>query len=192
MFGVAQGLALAVSDGQSITGIPASVQAMYSGAMLGIPVPILLMLAAALAMHVLLYTTPFGTYVFALGGNREALAFAGISQRRILLCVYTLAGAMGGLAGLLLTARLNSGHPSAGIGMEFDAIAAVAVGGTSFERGNGWLPGTVLGVITIGVLRNGLNLIAIPSSLQVCCIGVLVILAFVFEAFSGVRRGEPR
>ena len=66
------------------------------------------------------------------------------------------------------------------------------MGGTSFERGNGWLPGTVLGVITIGVLRNGLNLIAIPSSLQVCCIGVLVILAFVFEAFSGVRRGEPR
>jgi ribose transport system permease protein len=189
MFGVAQGLALAVSDGQSITGIPTSVQAMYSGTLAGIPVPILLMLAATLAMHALLYATPFGTYVFALGGNREALAFAGISQRRVLLCVYTLAGAMGGLAGLLLTARLNSGHPSAGIGMEFDAIAAVAVGGTTFERGNGWLPGTVLGVITIGVLRNGLNLIAVPSSLQVCCIGILVILAFVFEAFTGERTG---
>jgi ribose transport system permease protein len=73
--------------------------------------------------------------------------------------------------------------------MEFDAIAAVAVGGTTFERGNGWLPGTVLGVITIGVLRNGLNLIAVPSSLQVCCIGILVILAFVFEAFTGERTG---
>jgi len=83
---------------------------------------------------------------------------------------------------------LNAGHPTAGIGMEFDAIAAVALGGTSFEKGNGWLPGTLVGVLTIGVLRNGLNLLAIPSALQVCCIGLLVILAFFFEA---LRKETP-
>jgi ribose transport system permease protein len=84
---------------------------------------------------------------------------------------------MVGLAGLLMTARMNSGHPTAGLGLEFDAIAAVAVGGTSFERGNGWLFGTVLGVITVGVLRNGLNLLALPSSIQVASVGLLVIAA---------------
>ncbi len=185
LFGVAQSLALAVTDGQSVVGIPPSVEAVYSGTVAGVPMPILLMVVAYAVFHVLLYRTAFGTYVFALGGNREALIFAGIPQRLVLLCVYALAGLMAGIAGLVLTARLNAGHPTAGIGMEFDAIAAVAVGGTSFERGNGWLPGTLLGVVTIGVLRNGLNLIALPSSLQVCCVGALVILAFVIEALRG-------
>ncbi len=187
MLGVAQGLALVVTDGQSVTGIPASVQAVYGAAFFGIPAPILLMAGAYAVFHWLLYATAFGAYVFALGGNREALAFAGVPQRVVLLGVYALAGAMAGLAGLVLTGRLNSGHPSAGIGMEFDAIAAVAVGGTSFERGDGWLPGTLLGVVTIGVMRNGLNLLAIPSSLQVCCIGLLVIVAFIIEGLKGER-----
>jgi ribose transport system permease protein len=82
---------------------------------------------------------------------------------------------------------MNAGHPTAAIGMEFDAIAAVAVGGTSFERGNGWLLGTLLGVVTVGVLRNGLNLLAVPSSAQVACIGLLVILALFLD---GLRRHE--
>jgi ribose transport system permease protein len=90
---------------------------------------------------------------------------------------------MAGLAGLLLASRLNAGHPTAGIGMEFDAIAAVALGGTSFERGDGWLFGTLLGTLTIGVLRNGLNLMAVSSALQVSCIGLLVILVFTLESF---------
>jgi ribose transport system permease protein len=86
-------------------------------------------------------------------------------------------GCMAGLAALLLTARTNAGHPTAAIGMEFDAIVAVAVGGTSFERGDGWLFGTVLGVFAVGVMRNGLNLLGVPSSLQVVSIGLLVIVA---------------
>ena len=85
--------------------------------------------------------------------------------------------------GCLLAARLSAGHPTAAIGMEFDAIAAVALGGTSFERGDGWLFGTLLGVAAIGILRNGLNLMAVSSAVQVCCIGLLVILAFALEAF---------
>src|SRR4030095_6339264 len=102
----------------------------------------------------LLYHTRFGTYVFAIGGNRESLALAGVRANLYHVAVYALGGLMAGLAALLLTGRMNAGHPIAAIGMEFDAIAAVIIGGTSFERGNGWLPGTLLGVLTIGVLRN--------------------------------------
>jgi ribose transport system permease protein len=176
MLGVAQGLALIVTGGQSVVGIPAAVQAIYSG----VPAPILLIVLAYAIVHALLYHTAFGSYVFALGGNREALSFAGVPQRLVLLGVYAYAGACAGIAGLVLTARLNAGHPTAGIGMEFDAIAAVAVGGTSFERGNGWLPGTLLGVIVIGVL-------SVPSSMQVCCVGLLMILAFAIEALRAER-----
>lgn len=183
--GVAQGLSLVVTDGQSIVGIPGSVQSVYSGATLGIAHPIWIAVAAYVLVHALLYHTRFGTYVFALGGNREALTLAGVSDRKMLIAVYAFGGLMAGFAALLMTARMNSAHPTAGLGMEFDAIAAVAVGGTSFERGNGWLFGTVLGVLAVGVLRNGLNLLAIPSSVQVACIGVLVILALFID---GMRR----
>ena len=144
--GMAQGLSLIVSDGQSVVGIPHSVRDIYSATLLGIPVPIVMALVTYAAFHGLLYHTRFGTYIFALGGNREALRYAGLSPNRLLIAVYAIGGAMAGIAGLLMTARMNSGHPTAGLGLEFDAIAAVAVGGTSFERGNGWLLGTLLGV----------------------------------------------
>jgi ribose transport system permease protein len=180
--GMAQGLALIVSDGQSVVGVPHSVSNIYSAAPFGIPVPIVLGLIAYLVFHGLLYRTRFGTYIFALGGNREALSYAGLSPTKLLIAVYAIGGAMAGVAGLLMTARMNAGHPTAGLGLEFDAIAAVAVGGTSFERGNGWLFGTLLGVLAVGVLRNGLNLLAVPSSAQVACIGALVILALFIDA----------
>ena len=179
--GIAQGLSLIVSDGQSVVGIPHSVRDIYSATLLGIPVPVVMALVTYLAFHVLLYRTRFGTYVFALGGNREALKYAGRSPTKLLIVVYAIGGAMAGIAGLLMTARMNSGHPTAGLGLEFDAIAAVAVGGTSFERGNGWLLGTALGVIAVGVLRNGLNLMALPSSVQVASVGILVIFALFFD-----------
>jgi len=179
--GVAQGLSLIVSDGQSVVGIPHSVRDIYSATLFTVPVPIVMGLVTYLAFHALLYQTRFGTYIFALGGNREALKYAGRSPTKLLIVVYAIGGAMAGVAGLLMTARMNSGHPTAGLGLEFDAIAAVAVGGTSFERGNGWLLGTALGVIAVGVLRNGLNLMALPSSIQVASVGVLVILALFLD-----------
>ncbi|MGA7324576.1 MAG: ABC transporter permease [Rhodomicrobium sp.] len=180
--GIAQGLSLVITDGQSITGIPHTIPAFYAGALLGVPLPIVAAAAAYLAAHALLYHTRFGTYVFALGGNREALKLAGVNDRLMLVAVYVLGGLTAGIAAFLMAARMNSAHPTAAIGMEFDAIAAVAVGGTSFERGNGWLFGTFLGVLAVGVLRNGLNLLAVPSSVQVGCIGVLVILALFLDA----------
>ena len=185
--GIAQGLSLLVTDGQSVVGIPSSIEHIYSGAVAGIPLPVIIAAFAYLATHALLYHTRFGTYVFALGGNREALRVAGISVRGMLIRVYAFGGVMAGFAALLMTARLNSAHPTAGIGMEFDAIAAVAVGGTSFERGNGWLFGTLLGVIALGVLRDGLNLLAVPSSTQVACIGALVIVALFIDGLRSER-----
>ena len=179
--GMAQGLALIASDGQSVVGVPHSVSEIYLAAPFGVPLPIVIGLIAYLVFHGLLYHTRFGTYVFALGGNREALTYAGLSPTRLLIAVYAISGAMAGVAGLLMTARMNAGHPTAGLGLEFDAIAAVAVGGTSFERGNGWLLGTALGVMAVGVLRNGLNLLALPSSIQVASVGALVIFALFFD-----------
>ena len=183
--GAAQGLALVVTDGQSVVGVPASVQAFYGGRALGVPTPIVIAFAAYAAFHALLYHTRFGAYVVALGGNREALTLAGVRTRLHLVLVYVIGGLMAGVAALLLTARISSGHPTAAIGMEFDAIAAVAVGGTSFEKGNGWLLGTLIGVLAVGVLRNGLNLMGVTSAVQVSAIGLLVILALMIDAFGG-------
>lgn len=181
--GVAQGLALIVSDGQSVIGIPEGIRVFYGGQIVGLPIPILMAIVTYAGFHMLLYHTRFGTYVSALGGNREALKLAGINDRVLLVIVYTIGGIMAGAGALLLSARMNAGHPTAAIGMEFDVIAAVAVGGTAFEKGNGWLLGTLMGVLTIGLLRNGLNLLAIPSSVQVCCVGFLVILAMLIDSY---------
>jgi ribose transport system permease protein len=186
-FGMAQGLALAVTDGQSVVGLGESVQAVYSGSLAGVPAPLLFALGAYAACHALLYHTRFGAYVFAIGGNREALVLAGVRVHWHHVGVYVFGGVMAGVAALLLTSRMNSGHPTAAIGMEFDAIFAVAVGGTSFERGDGWLFGTVLGVLAVGALRNGLNLLGIPSSLQVVSIGLLVIVALLIDGFKQRR-----
>ena len=179
--GIAQGLSLVATDGQSVVGIPRGLQQVYGGTFAGVPIPILIGIVAFAAVWLLLYRTRFGGYIFALGGNREALKLAGVGDRAVLIATYAVGGAMAGFAALLMTARMNSAHPTAGIGLEFDAIAAVAVGGTSFERGNGWLTGTLLGVLVVGVLRNGLNLMAVPSSAQVAGIGALVIAALLVD-----------
>ncbi|MBI2768951.1 MAG: ABC transporter permease [Burkholderiales bacterium] len=183
--GVAQGLALVVTDGRSVVGIPDVVQMFYTGSALGVPSPLWVAATAYLAFHFALYHTRFGAYVFALGGNCEALGLAGVHARWYLVGVYVIGGLMAGLAALLLTARISSGHPTAALGMEFDAIAAVAVGGTSFEKGKGWLLGTLVGVLAVGVLRNGLNLMGVTSAVQVAAIGFLVIFALTIDAFRG-------
>jgi ribose transport system permease protein len=183
--GIAQSLALIATDGQSVVGIGDALPALYTSTWLGLPFSILVGVAAYLAFHFLLYHTRFGGYVFAIGGNREALRLAGARAGLYHVAIYALGGLMAGVGALLLTGRMNAGHPIAAIGMEFDAIAAVIVGGTSFERGNGWLPGSLLGVLTLGVLRNGLNLVAVPSSLQVVSIGLLVIVALLIDSIRG-------
>jgi ribose transport system permease protein len=143
--------------------------------------PVLVAAAAYAVAHFLLYHTRFGTYVFAIGGNREALVLAGVRADWYHAAIYAVGGLFVGIAALLLTARMNSGHPTVAIGMEFDAIAAIILGGTAFERGEGWLFGTLLGVAAVGILRNGLDLLHVPSSLQSVCVGLLVIATMLVD-----------
>ena len=183
--GIAQGVALVMTDGQSVVGIGDRLPALYNSTLAGLPFSVLAAAVAYAALHVVLYHTRFGTYVSAVGGNREALVLAGVPATRYHVAIYGLGGLMAGFAALLLTGRMNSGHPVAAIGMEFDAIAAVIVGGTSFERGRGTLAGTLVGVCTIGVLKNGLNVLDVSSSLQVASIGLLVIVALLVDSVRG-------
>ena len=180
--GIAQGIALVMTGGESVAGIGPALPKLYATKWVGLPFSILVAALMYAAFHFLLYHTRFGNYVFAIGGNREALVLAGVPAGFFHVLVYALAGLMTGFAALLLTGRMNSGHPIAAMGMEFDAIAAVIVGGTERQRGNGWLPGTVLGVLAVGVLRNGLNVMAIQSSLQVASIGLLLIVALLIDS----------
>jgi ribose transport system permease protein len=186
--GIAQGIALVVTNGESVVGIGPALPRLYASTWGGIPFSVLVAILVYAVFHFLLYYTRFGNYVFAIGGNREALVLAGVPARFFHISVYALGGLMAGFAALLLTGRMNSGHPVAAMGMEFDAIAAVIAGGTERQRGNGWLPGTVLGVLTIGILRNGLNVLALPSSLQVASIGMLLIAALLIDSLRHRRN----
>jgi len=178
--GVAQGLALAITDGASVVGIGSTLPALYAARPARLPFPTVVGIATYSLFHVLMYHTKYGAYVFAVGGNREALTLAGVRAGAYHVSIYALAGTIVGAAGLLFTGRMSAGHPVAGIGLEFDAIAAAVLGGT--ERGYGWLPGTLLGVVAVGVLKNGLNLMAVPSSLQVAGVGVLVLVVLMIDA----------
>lgn len=186
--GIAQGIALVMTNGETVSGIGASLPRLYAGKWAGIPFSIVIALALYAVFHFVLYYTRFGNYVFALGGNREALVLAGVPANFYHISVYALGGLMAGFAALLLTGRMNAGHPVAAMGMEFDAIAAVIAGGTERQRGNGWLPGTLLGVLTVGVLKNGLNVLALPSSLQVASIGLLLIVALLIDSLRRRRK----
>jgi ribose transport system permease protein len=189
-FGIAQGIALVLTEGNAVTGIGPSAAAFYAQTLLGLPLVIWLALAVCLITYVLLYRTRFGNHIFAIGGNRDALVLAGVNARASHVMIYVYSGLVVGLAALLLTGRMNSGHPTGAIGMEFDAIAAVVLGGTSFEKGKGGLTGTVVGVITIGVLRNMLNILGIESSMQVVSIGVLVIFVVLCDGIAQARHAR--
>jgi ribose transport system permease protein len=185
-FGMAQGLALVLTEGSSIAGLGSAIQYFNDGRILGIQVPIVMAAIAFLVVHVVLYRTKFGTYVFALGGNQEALALAGVRTRLYKTAVYFLGGILAGLGALVMTARMNAAHPTVGVGLEFDAIASVLLGGTSFERGKGWLGGSIIGALAVSVLRNGLNLIGLSTSWQVSMVGLVIILAIAVDSLRGI------
>ena len=187
--GIAYGLALVLTGGNAVSGLGEAIVAFNNATFAGIPVLILIAVAAYAFFHLLLYQTRFGRYVIGIGGNLQALKYAGVKANLFHACIYALSGAAAGLAALCMIGRTNAGHPGIALGMEFDAIAAVVLGGTSFERGEGWLFGTVLGVLAIGVLRNGLNLLAIDTSLHVIAIGLLVIVILLIGRFN--RHAGP-
>jgi len=183
--GIAQGLALLVSQAHQTMGVSAELRFFWEGSVLQVPLPIWMAAMVWAALHLLLNRARYGARIRALGGNRETLRFAGLHEGGALLGVYAIAGACVGIASVLMTARMNGGHSTAAIGMEFDAVAAVAVGGTALRRGRGGLGGTVLGVLVIAVMRNGLSLLSMPASLQVAAVGLIVIAALWLDAVRG-------
>jgi ribose/xylose/arabinose/galactoside ABC-type transport system permease subunit len=177
MMTVARGLALTYTQGRPITGLPDTFRYIGTGFLGPIPMPIIVAAVAFLAGYILLTRTRMGMYIYALGNNPIAAHYTGIATSNYITFVYVLAGSLAALAGMILVARLDSAQPTAGISYEFDAIAAVVVGGTSFAGGEGSLMGTLLGVLVISVLNNGLNLLNVSSFYQPVVTGVVIALA---------------
>src|SRR5688572_6238675 len=182
VYGIAQSLAMVLTEGNSVTGLPAAVRWFNEGAWLGMPIPILAMVAVFGVTWVLLYRTRFGRYVYAIGGNRRALELAGVPVRAWLVAVYVYAGLLAAIASFITTARMNAAHPTIAIGLEFDAIAAVILGGTSFEKGHGGIWGTLIGALAVAVLRNGLNLVGLSTEWQVAVVGLVIVAAVSVDA----------
>jgi len=176
-FGIAQSIAMVLTKGDSVTNLPSYYRWFNDGVFAALPVPIWATIAAFVVTWLLLYRTKFGRYVFAIGGNRRALVLSGTRVNLYHVAIYVYAGLLAGVASFIMTARMNAAHPTIGIGLEFDAIAAVILGGTSFEKGRGGIAGTVVGTLAVGVLRNGLNLVGVGTEWQVAIVGVVIIFA---------------
>jgi ribose transport system permease protein len=146
-----------------------------------------MLLAYAAAQFVLTRTT-FGRYVYAIGGNEEATRLSGVAVRFHKTMIYGVSGLASGVAAVILTARLDSAQPIAGMMYELDAIAATVIGGTSLMGGEGSLGGTLVGALIMGVLRNGLNLLSVSSFLQQIVIGGVIVAAVLFDTLLKKRR----
>lgn len=181
MMTAARGLALSYTEGRPITGLGEGFRQIGTGFLGPIPMPIVIAALIFIGGYVVLNHTPLGRQIFALGDNQRAAHLTGLPVRGITILVYMISGAMAALAGSILMARLNSAAPTAGAGFEFDAIAAVVVGGTSFAGGEGTITGTLLGVLIIGVLNNGLNLLNVPSFYQGVVQGAVIALALLLH-----------
>ncbi|MDR1520840.1 MAG: ABC transporter permease [Planctomycetota bacterium] len=175
---VARGIALIITDGMPISGLPPEVRWLGSGDIYDtFPVSAILVIVICAVYYVILNHTPFGRYVYAIGGSREAARLSGVNVDRVLNWVFVSAGFLSALAGVVLAGRVNSGYPLAGDGAELDGIAGAVIGGASLFGGEGTVVGTMIGVLIMGVLRNGLNLLNVSSFWQKVVIGVVVILA---------------
>ncbi|VAW20984.1 Ribose ABC transport system, permease protein RbsC (TC 3.A.1.2.1) [hydrothermal vent metagenome] len=187
MLGLARGLALVISNGRVIYGLPSAMVYIGQGRPLGIPMPVIIFILTALVTHYILAFTRFGRYTLAIGDNENAARTAGIKVSRHRLILYTLSGGLAGLAGLLFMARINSGDPTAGISYELTAITAAIIGGTNLFGGRGSILGSVIGALIMGVLQNGLNLLAVQSYYQQMAIGAVLIFAVFLDQYQ-VRR----
>ncbi len=188
MMSVARGAALLVTDGRPISGFDAGFRSIATGRVFGVPAPIVLTLAIYAVAHFVLSRTRFGRYVYGIGGNEEATRLSGVNVRFHKTMVYVVSGVTSAIAAVLLTARLNTAQPIAGIMYELDAIAAVVIGGTSLSGGEGNLGGTLIGALTMGVLRNGLNLLGVSSFLQQLVIGMVIIVAVLVDVLVKEKR----
>ncbi|MDT3994775.1 ribose ABC transporter permease [Mammaliicoccus sp. H-M34] len=178
-----RGLTLVVTDGNPITNLGDSYmfQLFGKGYFFGIPVPAVTMIIVFIVLAIILQKTTFGRHTYAIGGNEVASKISGIKVNRVKILIYGISGLMSALAGAILTSRLNSAQPTAGTSYELDAIAAVVLGGTSLTGGKGRIVGTLIGVLIIGVLNNGLNLLGVSSFYQQVVKGIVILIAVLID-----------
>ena len=183
MMSVARGAALLWTDGKPISGFSDGFRAISTGEILHIPIPVIIMIVIYIIAHFILTRTKLGRYTYAIGGNEEASILSGINTKYFKTIIYGICGMLSGFAAVLLTARLNSAQPIAGLVYELDAIAAVVIGGTSLMGGEGRIAGTLIGALIMQVLRNGLNLLGVSSFIQQIIIGSVIIIAVLIDMY---------
>lgn len=186
---VIRGLATALSGGASFSVAVSAFTKIGLGKILGvIPIPAVILLVLAIVAYILMHWTKFGRYVYAIGGNRDAAIASGVNVYWVTVWTYVISGFFTGVAALIMTAKINASQPNIGTGYETDAIAACVIGGTSFAGGVSTMPGTVVGIIIIGLIYNGMNLIGVESYWQTVCKGVLIVLAVLLDKVMNKRR----
>jgi len=183
MLSVARGLVYIVTDAQAVFGTPDSFRLLGQGVLGPLPIPIITILAVAVAGYVVLSRTRLGRYAYAIGSNPEAARLSGIPTRRYLTVVYVISGALAGLGGMIAASRVNSGQPNYGIGLELDVIAAAVIGGASLFGGQGTVVGTLIGAFLIALIRNGAVLLNVDIFYQQVIIGVVIWLAVFWDQY---------
>lgn len=181
MMTAARGLALLYSNGRPLSSLTDSYNFIGAGTILGIPVPIIILALVGIGTHVMLNNTKFGRYVYAVGGNELAARFSGLNLDRVKIGIYTFAGMLAGLAGIVVSSRISSGQPGLGVGYELDAITAAVIGGTSLSGGIGTVWGTVVGALIIGVLNNSLDLLNVSAYWQQIMKGAIIVIAIIID-----------
>ncbi len=188
MMSVARGAALVFTEGRPVSGFDEGFRSLATGSIGFIPAPVAVMILVYAVAQLVLTRTTFGRYVYAIGGNEEATRLSGVAVRFHKTTIYGVSGLMSAVAAIVLTARLNSAQPIAGMMYELDAIAATVIGGTSLMGGEGTLAGTLVGALIMGVLRNGLNLLGVSSFLQQIVIGAVIVVAVLVDTILKRQR----
>ncbi|MRX56476.1 ribose ABC transporter permease [Bacillus idriensis] len=181
MMAVARGFTFIYSDGQPISNLDTNFLFIGSGQLAGIPFPVWVTIILFVIFNIILYKTPFGRHIYAIGGNEIAAIISGIKVNRAIIGIYGIMGLLAGVAGVILTSRVSAGLPQAGTAYELDAIAAVVIGGTSLMGGRGRLWGSLVGAIIIGVLNNGLDLLGVSSYWQQVIKGCIIVFAVMMD-----------
>ena len=185
----ARGAALAVTKGYTVTGLSAEFKFLGQGVLFNIlPVPLLLVIILGILTWIILNKTSTGRHIYAVGGNHFAAEAAGIHIKRLKVGLMVYSGVFAAIAGLILTARLGVGQPNTADGVEFDAMTAVVIGGTSMSGGTGTIYGTVIGSLFMGVLGNMLNILGVDAYYQQIVRGVIITAAICLDAVSKRRR----
>jgi ribose transport system permease protein len=181
MLTIARGLTMLWTKGFPITGLTENFAYLGTGWFIGIPLPVWVSGIIVLIAVIITNKTKLGRYIYAIGGNENAATLSGINIKKIKIIVYSIAGTLAAVGGLLVTSRLDAAQPNAGTGYELDSIAAVVIGGTSLSGGRGSVLGTVLGAIIIGVLNNGLVLLNVSPFWQQVVKGFVILIAVIID-----------